>query len=66
MDTTINESNAPLMKFVDKTERNVIVTTIDSCQKIWIRFTQDDIIVITILIYCALYTYNLIFFFALA
>ncbi|XP_050537895.1 uncharacterized protein LOC126903619 isoform X2 [Daktulosphaira vitifoliae] len=43
MDTTVNECNAPLMKFVDKTERQVVVTTIDSSQKIWIRFIHDKI-----------------------
>lgn len=45
MNTSVMESydNLPLMKFVDKTERRVIVTNLDSDHTFWILFVHDSI-----------------------
>ncbi|XP_050422337.1 uncharacterized protein LOC126834455 [Adelges cooleyi] len=40
---TASERNAPIIKFVNKAEKHVVVTCIDSNQRVWIRFNHDTI-----------------------
>lgn len=53
MDTSVTESyeNLPIMHFVDKTERSVTVSSVDSNNTFWVLFVHDSINVIIIIYY---------------
>lgn len=67
IDTSMTETynQLPLMKFVDKTERRVKVTNLDSSHTFWILFVHDSInvciylyILILIFEWVIIYLYN--------
>jgi len=62
LDTSVTESyeNLPIMHFVDKTERSVTVSSVDSNNTFWVLFVHDSINVIIII---PILIFNIVFWF---